>query len=77
MDPCRADGDGVAHEQPGRQGRRQGFMLEHREQRHAVRHHEPGKIDDRQKQVRNLLGDRRNRHPAGRVPDQDDLAVAE
>jgi hypothetical protein len=38
---------------------------------------EPGKIYDREKQVRNLLGDRRNRHPAGGVPDQDDLAVAE
>jgi len=52
-------------------------MLEHREQRHAVRHQEPGKIYDREKQVRDLLGDRRNCHPAGRVPDQDDLAVAE
>jgi hypothetical protein len=52
-------------------------MLEHREQRHAVRHQEPGKIYDREKQVRDLLGDRRNCHPAGRVPDQDDLTVAE
>ena len=49
-------------------------MRKHREQRHAVRHHEPGKIDDGAKQLGYLLGDRRDRHPAGRVPDQDDPA---
>src|SRR5216683_4992470 len=68
MDPRRADGGGFAHKQPRRQSRRQGFMLEHREQRHAVRYQEPGKIYDREKQVRDPLGDRRNCHPAGQCP---------